>query len=1026
MGRNGSRLGMVERTGLYIAATLAVIFSILVVVFAMRGGGTSTATAQDPDREMPPDITDILGEGRGSGMYLELTDKDDPTRLAGVLSAESYEPVSPSERSVVEPRLWYFLKDGRTLHVEANKGRFFMPGGQANSAPESGRLQGDVTIRVFEAIEGGRRPVIGQDEALLVAETDKPLEFDQRNARLFTTGRVQVVSGPIEFAGTYMTAVINQVKERLELLEFRGGEYIRYTPEAEAAVAEADEPAAGTPSGVDETSPRSGEVAVSNEAEPGSGEAAAEQAPKIDEYQIAFLDGVTISHDTLRTFGDKLDLWVRLTDNSISLEALGGAFGAEAPESAPAAETAEVASVDDGVDSRFIETVTDPATTEGAETEAESTIAGVTEAPKPVTLTWTGPLVIKPLRETPEELVGSDASFRLTAERTGLVKLEDPSRGLTGQVVAVDGRATTRDLTLSGPGGTIQLAWEGVGSYTGSRAQVNFNAGTVHSRGPSVFDAVLRTDGQLVEGGGEDEAPRGRIRCTEQADFQFRVVDGRMTEQLEIATFLGDVEATDGLARLERGDALTTLFVEKDDGSLRLAQVEIEGGVASDGRGRRAQGDLMRVHFAPGTHGEELDPTRFTAQGDVRMAGDDMELKSEQLDAILARDEQGEIIATGVNARGGVEYKGQQGSWAKADQLHGDGQLEVVTFLGAPAQVGRSGGLISGFEIILDAQKRTAEVYGPGRFEKDESLDAGGRFGGFAWASWSEWMTFDDYSGRIECVGDAKAESRPDLLTLDTLSADRVLVEMTPLGQVGGASEGEGERQLVRVSALGKAGPASTMANAETRVFSAEDPTRVEQIYYLEGSEIYANAGDQTLDVPTTGKMLMLDRRPEDLRGQVEGMPLIARGPGQSLFTWDGSMSLERVSGEATLERKVRVIHQSLSNGGYTELEAERLTAQLRETSNTESGALRGELEYAHARGAVYFKGGSRELIADELEYDAVSGSAFARAATGNSVTMFDASRPAPVSARTIFWDLVRDRIEVDRPAPVAAPRGGG
>ena len=78
MGRNGSRLGMVERTGLYIAATLAVIFSILVVVFAMRGGGTSTATAQDPDREMPPDITDILGGDAGSGMYLELTDKDDP------------------------------------------------------------------------------------------------------------------------------------------------------------------------------------------------------------------------------------------------------------------------------------------------------------------------------------------------------------------------------------------------------------------------------------------------------------------------------------------------------------------------------------------------------------------------------------------------------------------------------------------------------------------------------------------------------------------------------------------------------------------------------------------------------------------------------------------------------------------------------------------------------------------------------------------------------------------------------------
>lgn len=1022
MGRNGSRLGMVERTGLYIAASLAVIFSILVVVFAMRGGGTSTATAQDPDREIPPDITDILGEGTGSGMYLELTDKDDPTRLSGVLSAESYDPVSPLERSVVEPRLWYFLRDGRTLHVQASKGRFFMPGGQNNSAPESGRLQGNVTIRVFEALADGQRPVLGRDEPLLVAKTDKPLEFDQRNARLATTGRVHVQSGPVEFAGTYMTAVINQVKERLELLEFRGGEYIRYTP----ALAQEESPADGVPTG---GAPVAGNASAQARPDAAKGETQTAQGPgdapgvKIDEYQIAFLDGVTISRDTLRTYGDKLDLWVRLIDNTVSPGAFGGAFGSSGDaEAAPSAERAQAATS---------ETPAGESASTGLVNEVFGPEVEVVDAPPaerlPITLTWTGPLVIKPLSETPDELEDSDASFRLTAERTGLVRLEDPARGLTGRFVGVEGRATTRDLTLSGPGGTIELAWEGVGSYTGSRAQVNLNAGTVHSRGPSVFDAVLRVDGELTGELAEGETPRGRIRCTEQADFQFRVVDGMMTQELEIATFLGDVEATDGLAKLERGDALTALFVENSDGGLRLAQVEIEGGLATDGRGRRAQGELMRVHFAPGTHGEELDPVRFTAQGGVRMAAEDLELKGEQLDAILARDEAGEIVVSGVNARGGVDFKGQQGSWAKAEQMHGDGELEIVTFLGSPASVGRSGGLISGFEIILDAQKRTAEVYGPGRFEKDESLDAGGRFGGFAWASWSEWMTFDDYSGRLECVGEARAESRPDPLTLDTLSADRVLVEMTPLTQVGGASEGGEPRELLRVSALGKAGPASTMASAETRVFAADDPERVEQIYYLEGSEIYANAAAQRLDVPTTGKMLMLDRRPDETRGHVEGMPLIARGPGQTLFTWGGSMMLDRDSGEATLERKVRVIHQSLSNGGFTEMESERLVAQLRETSETgPAGALRGELMYAHARGAVYFKSEQRELIADELEYDAVSGSAFARAAAGNRVTMFDAARPAPVSAQTIFWDLVRDRIEVDRPAPVAAPRGGG
>lgn len=156
MTRNGRR-GLAERTGLYIAATMAGIFILLVLVFAIRGGGGASGQAFDDAPDLPPGV-EPLTSPVGSGMYVELADKDDPTRRAGLITAESVEPLGPKETSVTQPRVWYYLRDGRTLHVEAAKGRFYFPSGQTNSAPESGNVQGNVVIRVFDPIPGGEPP----------------------------------------------------------------------------------------------------------------------------------------------------------------------------------------------------------------------------------------------------------------------------------------------------------------------------------------------------------------------------------------------------------------------------------------------------------------------------------------------------------------------------------------------------------------------------------------------------------------------------------------------------------------------------------------------------------------------------------------------------------------------------------------------------------------------------------------------------------------------------------------------------
>ncbi len=987
---------MAERTGLYVAATMAGIFILLVLVFAVRGGGGSGGSEYTHDGELPPGIQDITEGASGSGMYIEMADKDDPTRRAGLITAESVEPLGPTETDVTQPRVWYYLRDGRSLHVQAEKGRFFFPGGQTNSAPEYGHIQGDVVIRLYDAAPGGDRPVLERDEPMLTARVAEPLEFDIRNARLATTGRVEISTPQVEFAGSYLTAVINQVKQRLELLEVRKGEYITFTP-TEPGDNVGDEP------GASDGATAAGETQVASAEAPNTdapSPAGEPPAVKIDEYQISFLDGVEISRASQRAWADKLDLWVRLHDNTIAADAFGGPLTASgADETTDADETA-------------------PA-------DSTTTLASTPASPdEPITLKWTGPLVAKPLNASPDELDGTDLAFRLTAEKTGLVKAEDPELGATGSMVAIEGKAATREFILSGPGGTIDLDWPGTGRYVGSRAMLSLSAGTIHSRGPTVLEGVIDP------GASGPSAPRGKIRCTEQADFQFTVVDGMMTRDLERVTFLGDVEATDGEATLEGAEALTALFVPVDGAPSRLAQLEVEGGTATDSNGQSASADRMRIDLAPGEGSDELDPTRFIADGSVRLVSSDASLGAERVDAGLARDADGDVIVTDVYAAGAVDYRGQDQTWAKADEMRGDGVLQQVTVLGSPAQVGKGGALISGFEIDLDGIGRSAQVYGPGRFEKDNSVDAPDRLSGIAWASWQEGMVFDDYAGRIELTGAAQAESRPDALTLDALSADRVIIEFTPLPEPGSISaEGEtAARDLIRVRAFGRAGPVATQASVETRIYAEDSPERAEQVYFLEGAQIDADAASNTLLVPSPGKMLSLDRRPEAIdTDRPDGLPLIARGPGQALITWGGSMTLERDTGEAHLHHATRIVHQSLLDGRYTELEAEDLVIRFRELAEgSDSGALRGELIYADATGAVYFRNGSRELIADRARYDANEGELAAVGSGANSVTLFDASRPAPVRSRAIIWDLVSDRIDVNAPVSSAIPVGPG
>lgn len=1060
-----------KNVGLIAAGVAAVAFVAVIGWFVLRGS-PSVATAHNADPTAVPgsvadeEIPDITALESAGGLEVKLTDESDPERVAGVLTAERFEPVGVNERSVEQPRAWIYLKDGRFAYMRAPRGRFFMP--TPNAAPESGMLQSaegePVRFMLFAPTPDGEQPDPEVVVPLLTAEFDEPVEFDMRHARASTVGRFRIFTPEIEFVGSNLTAMINQVRSRLELVEVRKGESITFTPltDAERARIEATRGTPG-PRKVSPTKPApAGEPPVASASEDGNqkpgvatprrgnrrarAQAAAPveptpTGPKTDYYRAVFMDGVRVTYGDRVLDADKLDLFLRLIDNQLPEDAIAKLQFARGDDTG-ANPAADVAAKPDraargaksggktGASDPVLDVLagSDSGDDAGADEASEpaTTAVAAADAPMPLTLKWTGSLQIVPTPdEAPVELAENDLMLRFTAERSGLVQFTDGDSSATGSAVALDYGFTKGNLIFSGPGGNVTLRMPGSGELEASRMITSLLAGTVTIPGPGVM---------RVEQSEEAESEQ-RIRWTEQAEFTFAMLDGRLSSDLTRATFAGGVQANDGDARLS-GDYVDAAFVASARGLRRLAQLDVDGAKADDGRGGTLIADAVRVDFADGTLGHDMDPTRIAASGHVRGGKDGSSIHAGSLIAGLQRDLDGDVSVSDVNANEGVEYKAEDGTFARADTIEADAIGESITLRGSPAYVGQNQTSVSGPEILVDGRNRRARVVGAGSFEHTGPDDAGHAMD--VVATWTEGMSFDDYAGRVEAYGAATAVSRPNPLTRDTVSAERVLIEMTPwAGQPEGSETPNDRRELIRATAFGATNAEGQVkpASVESRVFAEDDPERVERLFYLEGMQIIADNEKQRLVVPEAGKLLILDRKrtgddqknaSPDERGMLA--ELATSGPGLTRFEWRGGMTLDRETGAATMRRTVRVRHKSLLAGDFTDLQCEKLTAQIRETDEngkvapTTTDAVKGELTLAEAAGAVYFKSGQRELIADRLLYDALAGRAIATAAPGNLVSMFDAERATPISSRAISWDLIRDRIEIERMSPVVTP----
>ncbi|MEM7623591.1 MAG: hypothetical protein AAF235_10375, partial [Planctomycetota bacterium] len=179
--REGSTQQSKDRASPVVAVSLTALAAVFVIAawLALRPPPTESPSDTLAEDDIPT-ITlggSSVGSGEsGENMRIQIADADDPTKTAGEILVARFEPITPTSRRVEEPVAWFFLEDGKTLHIRADKGRFDIPPGQRE--PNRGRLEGGVRIRLFDPLPSGGRPAPDTAAPALDASTALPLDFD--------------------------------------------------------------------------------------------------------------------------------------------------------------------------------------------------------------------------------------------------------------------------------------------------------------------------------------------------------------------------------------------------------------------------------------------------------------------------------------------------------------------------------------------------------------------------------------------------------------------------------------------------------------------------------------------------------------------------------------------------------------------------------------------------------------------------------------------------------------------------------
>lgn len=1011
----GNRAGKDRSIGFYLAGSVALLCVIGVAVIftrAMIAGDAGTADQGFEDAGQAFEGQDIREGFGASGLHVQVMDKDDRTRLAAELRSDTIEPLQAQRYRVGEPRATVYLDDGRIVEIAARSGSLVMP--DRADAPESGRLSGEVVIRLFEKHADGRRIDPSVDLPAMVWEGEA-LTFDSTLGEVSTDQPFVLTAAEFEFRAADAKMLINQSLERLERFTVRRGGTIVQRP---LQVAMADPPPEPRVAGDPPPSPsvangKAGAVQPTT-AQADTPEQPAPPEPVTTFYQAAMRGDVTLARASQSIQSDRLDLYARTVNNKLPDGAIARFAPAESGADEAGQNRDEGAGTGAAVENE--QPADQPTPAQDEATDGGPASAPAESTPDVSTLTWTGTLEVTPMASQPPELDSDDLFARFTSGASGVVHLADASSDARGRAALIEYGLTSQVLVLSGPG----------------QQNIELTSSTMGVARMGHFVLPLATGMGNIAGPGEFVDPDGgRIDWNSRADLIFHVAGGRIVGELREAICYGGAEASDAGASLQ-AEVLHAYFDTEIDGESRLRRVEArENASLTDGRGSGGRADGFTIAFAADSNGDP-QPSSFEANGSADLRQPGARVRADHLHAQLRSDDQGDIEVAKAWAEGAVHFERfEDDIEIRSEHLYADVDAELLEVEGlrdsdadterAVAHVTRGQTTISGEWVRLHGTMRTADAKGQGSFEHRAGR---GAERSHIFARWTEGMSYDDITGRLACVGGVHAVHEPDPLSRDIIDAELLRVDLAPLGETASETEAvdiaslEGapsdDREVLRVHAGGgqMLGMPESLATVESARFAAgggESPT-LERALRLSGVEIIADNTARTIDVPGRGRLFVADLR--------EGTGEDDRGA--ALFDWEGSFHADRSTGEATMHQAVQMSHNRASDGAKTVLECGDLLVRF--TPDADDDAALGGLRSAIAERDVYLRTDEREIAAGFLHYEPDAGLARALAPSGGRVRIVDSSG-APTSASAIVWDLTADRIDVVDPGSIVIPR---
>jgi len=680
MHRRTVRGAISRKTALMLGMTCSVIAvgGILAFYFTTgtnpatnSPGGTGSPSGSSGG---PPDVPIDVGPGGigKTGRALnELIDQKNPTRIKAHIGWKQLDPLPKGQYSIVEPRAWIYLEDGRTLELRAATGTIRFTGDAKQRRPESGRFEGGVRVRVFApgvmpasavVADAGRDTDNTTTPPPVLLAFAATMNFDTMTNDYSTVDRVRISTEQTEAELTGLHIVYNDLLGRPDLIESTSG-FIRFTKSAKTAptqssTAQPPDPAT-TPSPSTPNPSAIGENPATSPTSPAQPTHPPATAPlsqrKVDLYRADFAEAVELRSRGQSITSDKLLVWARLIDGKLSDAALGDSpLQSSTPTPPPPpGQVPQPSHASPSPVAAKPTTADKPPIPESMQDRLASLRAMPPGSPASITpvreddvlLVWTGPLSVYTLDAAPPELDKDDVAARFIAEGAQPVKLSDRpaaggAEGPYAECSTLDYAATTKNAVLKGltPSSVHLADPKNRRDAVVDRFELNLATGIAHVPGGGTLSAgrdadsasppVPLADSTTTPALADAPATHRTLTWTESADFQFDI--GRTPSgeggirSLREASFTGSVEADDGRASIT-GDFLHAWFAPIGTRDSAFSRVVVEGsavGTTWSARSRdefkRLAADRFDVAFRPAPDGNDTDPNILTATGHVK------------------------------------------------------------------------------------------------------------------------------------------------------------------------------------------------------------------------------------------------------------------------------------------------------------------------------------------------------------------------------------------------------------------------